>query len=59
MSTETKRYTVLTEQKRVAAQRNPGKGQTIELTEEQAAHPLRVGQISLKVRAKPASGDEK
>lgn len=47
----------------VAARRNPGAGQTIVLTERQAAHELRLGTIvlpsrSARVRRKSPEKDE-
>lgn len=48
---ETKDYTVLTDGRFVAGVRNPGKGQTISLTDKQAEHPLRTLDIKLSTDA--------
>jgi hypothetical protein len=42
---EKKDYTVLTDGRFVAGVRNPGKGETISLTDLQAEHPLRTLEI--------------
>lgn len=48
-----KKYTVLFEGKEVAGMRSPGKGEQIELTKEQAEHPLRTGVIEKYKEPKP------
>lgn len=42
---EKEKYRVLIDSKEVAGMKNPGLGETLELTAEQAEHPLRLGHI--------------
>jgi len=52
-------YKILTEGKFVGAMRNPGKGKTIELTDAQAAQPLRQMHIEPVSTTKKAAAVEK
>jgi hypothetical protein len=53
------KYTVLIEGKMVAGLKSPGVGNTIEMTDLQAEHPLRIGEIELykAPKAEPAAVD--
>lgn len=42
-----KEYVILTDAREVAGRKNPGKKKRIQLTDEQAEHPLRLGHIEL------------
>ena len=43
----------------VAGRRSPGAGKTVDLTDEQAAHPLRLGHIELLPAVDPAPAKTK
>jgi hypothetical protein len=48
------KYTVLIEGKMVAGLKSPGVGETIEMSDLQAEHPLRIGEIEVYKTQKAA-----
>lgn len=59
--TTKKNFKVISKGNFVAGQRSPGHGETIQLTDAQAAYPLLMGEIATvdKPAAAPAAGSEK
>jgi hypothetical protein len=55
------KYVIASKAREIAGFRNPGVGKVIELTDEQAAHPLRIGHIAVPEQkpAAPVAAKEK